>query len=118
MQTASTTAECQVQFQAENTQKALTMPFSSHHPERSSSSQSIPLLPAKAYVPPSSDQDSTESSNSFIDAHVEHEAMPTEDEIKDATTKPRSSSTSTTSSFALSNDSENGDFIPPANMKE
>ncbi|CAF9911039.1 MAG: hypothetical protein ALECFALPRED_007058 [Alectoria fallacina] len=87
-------------------------------PERSNSSQIIPLLPAKAYVPPSSQQTSTESSNRLIHAHVGHEAMPTEDEIKDATTKRRSSSTSTASSFASTNDPDNKGFLPLADLKE
>ena len=43
--------------------------------------------------------------------HVWHDAMPTEDEIKDAATKSRSSSTSTASSFSLSNDGEKNGFL-------
>jgi len=86
---------------------------SRHLPERSNSSQSIPLLPAKAYIPPSA-QASTDSTNPLIHAHVGDEAMPTEDEIKDATTKPRSSSTST----ASSNDDEKRGVLPLADLKE
>lgn len=74
-------------------------------PERSISSESIPLLPAKAYVPPpSSAQSSSESGNTLIDdAHIGHEAMPIEDEIKDATTERRfSTSIGVVSGFASS----------------
>ena len=114
MQISSPTAESQLQSLAGNIQTALTMSL----PERTSSSQSIPLLPAKAYTPPSSEQASFESSNPLIDAHVGHEAMPTEGEIKDATTKRRSSSTSTASSFASSNDGEKRVLLPLADVKE
>ena len=44
--------------------------------------------------------------------------MPTEDEIKDATTKPRSSNTSTASTFASRNDAEKKGFLPLADLKE
>lgn len=94
------------------------MSLSRHLPERSDSSQSIPLLPAKAYIPPSSEQASTESSNPLIHAHVGDEAIPTEDEIKDATTKRKSSSTSTASSSASSNDADKTAFLPLADLKE
>ena len=87
---------------------------SNHLPKRSISSQSIPLLPAKTYVLPSSAQTSTESSNPLIDAHVGHEAMPTEDEIMDAATTPRSLSTST----ASSKDGEMKGFLPLLDLKD
>ncbi|KAF6226554.1 hypothetical protein HO133_009420 [Letharia lupina] len=90
---------------------------SRHLPERSNSSQSITLLPAKAYIPPSSARATTESSNPLIHAHVGDEAMPTEDEIKDATTKSRSSSTTTASSYASSNDDEKKGVLPRADVK-
>ncbi|CAD6593066.1 MAG: hypothetical protein ASARMPREDX12_006682 [Alectoria sarmentosa] len=119
MQIASLTAETQSQSLAEIVQTESTMSLPSRHlPERSNSSQLVPLLPAKAYVPPSSQQTSTKSSNRLIDAHVGHEAMPTEDEIKDATTKPRSSNTSTASTFASRNDAEKKGFLPLADLKE
>lgn len=44
--------------------------------------------------------------------------MPTEDEIKDATTKRKSSSTSTASSSASSNDADKTAFLPLADLKE
>lgn len=89
-----------------------------HLPERSNSSQPIPLLPAKAYIPPASAQASTESINPLIHAHVGDEAMPTENEIKDATTNQRSSNTSTASSYASSIDDDKRGFLLLADLKE
>ena len=43
--------------------------------------------------------------------------MPTEDKIKDASTKPRSSSTSTGSSYASSNEDGKTGFRPLADLK-
>lgn len=119
MQIASTTAESQLQSIPGIIQIVLAMSRSSTHlPERSNSSQSIPLLPAKAYVPPSSEQASTQANNPLIHAHVGDDAMPTENEIKDATTKRTSSSASTASSFASSTDADNPSFLPLADSKE
>ncbi|KAL9068342.1 MAG: hypothetical protein Q9161_006265 [Pseudevernia consocians] len=118
MQIASLTAETQPQSPARNIQTTLTMSLPAKYlPERSDSSQSIPLLPAKAYIPPSS-QASTESSNPLFHAHVGDEAMPTEGEIKDATTKRRSSCTSTASSYASNNDDDKRRLLSLADVKE
>ena len=78
-------------------------------PERSNCSQSIPFLPAKAYVSPSSEQASTQSNDPLIHAHVGDEAMPTEDEIKHATTKRSSAS---------GNDADKTRFLQLADLKE
>ena len=91
---------------------------SKHLPDRSISSQSIPLLPAKAYVPPPSAQTSPESCNPLIDAHVGQPAMPSEDEIKDVATTSRSSGTITTSSCASNNHGEKKGFPPLFDVKE
>ena len=44
--------------------------------------------------------------------HVGHDAMPAEDEIKDAAIKSQSSSTGTASGFSLSDDGEKNGFLP------
>ena len=71
-----------------------------------------------AYVPPSSAQASNDSDNPLIHAHGGHKAMPTEDEVKDATTIPKSSSTSTASSSASITDGDKTGFLPLADLKE
>ena len=71
-----------------------------------STSSFLELLPAKAYVRP----DDQAKSNAF---HA-GSGLPTADEIQEAMSKRRSSSTSTASSVASSNEGERKQFLPLA----
>jgi len=66
----------------------------------------IQLLPAKAYVQP-------ENEAKFYNFNADS-SLPTADEIHEAMSKRRSSSTSTESSIASSNEGERRQFLPLA----
>lgn len=92
--------------------------FTMSFPKRSPSLHFIPLLPARAYIAPSSAQASAEFSNPLVHAQVGDEAMPTEVGINHATAKRTSPSTSTISSHTSSDDDDKPAFLRPADLKE
>ena len=69
-------------------------------------------------MPPCSAQTATDTTNPLTDAHLANEAMPDGDEIKDAATKPRSSSVGTASIFTFSNAGEKDSLLPLLELKE
>ncbi len=74
----------------------------------------IPLLPAKAYPPPKP----LKPSAPLIDEPVGDQVMPTDEMVQATATKSRSSSTSTLSSLATSNDGDKKPFLRLVELEE
>ena len=74
----------------------------------------VPLLPAKAYPPPKP----INPTAPLIDEPVGDQIMPTDDMVEATATKSRSSSASTMSSLATTNDGDKKPFLPLVELDE